>query len=162
MLLLALSLSCRTKDFDDTGSPCDAGEWYADADGDGFGAGEAQVSCEQPSGTVADSTDCDDASDAVYPGAPEDDCTDPVDYNCDGSTGYADDDADGYPACEDCDDGVFEVNEPGTFYADADADGYGDPDDSVTECAAPSGYVADDQDCDDTDADLNPTTVWPS
>jgi hypothetical protein len=36
-----------------------------------------------------------------------------------------------------------------TWYADADADGYGDPDVTTVACAAPSGYLDDDQDCDD-------------
>jgi len=34
-----------------------------------------------------------------------------------------------------------------TFYADVDADAYGDPASSVTRCAAPSGYVANNTDC---------------
>ncbi len=43
---------------------------------------------------------------------------------------------------------------PDTYYADADDDGYGDPGSSVsvpTGSPAPTGYVADASDCDDTD-----------
>ena len=64
----------------------------------------------RPDGFVVESGDCDDDQVAVYPGAPEEDCTDPVDYNCDGSTGYADLDGDGTPACNDCDDTDPDVN----------------------------------------------------
>jgi len=39
---------------------------------------------------------------------------------------------------------------------DADADGFGNPADVVTACAPPSGYVADCEDCDDGNDDVNP------
>ena len=54
--------------------------------------------------------DCDD-DDAIYnPGATEDDCTDPIDYNCDGSVGSVDLDGDGFWACEECDDTDASIN----------------------------------------------------
>lgn len=43
-----------------------------------------------------------------------------------------------------------------TFYADADNDGYGNPSVSVQACTAPTGYVANNTDCDDTNAAVNP------
>ena len=43
-----------------------------------------------------------------------------------------------------------------TYYADTDLDGYGDSASSVEACTAPSGYVTDGSDCDDTDATVNP------
>lgn len=49
---------------------------------------------------------------------------------------------------------------PSTFYADADGDGFGDMNESIQACSAPSGYVDNDGDCDDTDATINPNTIW--
>ena len=42
------------------------------------------------------------------------------------------------------------------WYADADGDGYGNPLASVTACILPAGFVADNTDCDDTNALINP------
>ncbi len=155
--------------------------WYVDADGDGYGDdGTAFLACAGLPNDASQGGDCNDADAAYHPGAPETDCTDPNDYNCDGSVGYADADGDGYPACQECDDGNAAVN-PGatevcngvddncdgqvdeagaagetTFYADLDGDGYGDPAAPSTGCSAPAGTVADDTDCDDSRADINP------
>lgn len=49
---------------------------------------------------------------------------------------------------------------PQTFYADADGDTYGDATSTVSACQAPTGYVSDNTDCDDTNASINPATVW--
>jgi hypothetical protein len=43
----------------------------------------------------------------------------------------------------------------GTWYRDFDGDGYGDSDVSVRTCSWPTGYVRNDDDCDDSDATLN-------
>jgi MYXO-CTERM domain-containing protein len=157
----------------------DASAWYTDSDGDGFGDdGTLTLACDAPDGTVATAGDCDDADAAYNPGAAEDDCTDPNDYNCDGSTGYADLDGDTFAACAECDDGVAAVNpdatevcngvdddcdgtvdvgaaDAATYYADTDGDGYGDATAPLTECGEPEGYVADATDCDDGDPALN-------
>ena len=60
-------------------------DWYADADGDGYGDPDsAYETCDPPAGYVVDNTDCDDTEDAAYPGAEE--VCDEVDNDCDGST----------------------------------------------------------------------------
>ena len=46
------------------------------------------------------------------------------------------------------------------FFPDQDGDGYGDPEAGTTSCSAPSGYVENDDDCDDTDPALSPSTRW--
>jgi hypothetical protein len=155
--------------------------WYVDADGDGYGLGAYTTqACDQPSGYAAWAGDCDDGDAAYNPGATEDDCTDPADYNCDGSVGYVDADGDGFAACEDCDDGDGAINpdatelcdgvdndcdgsvdeadaaDAATWYADGDGDGYGDAASTATACDEPSGFVADDSDCDDGDAAVFP------
>jgi len=170
----------------DDGDPgvLDPATWYADADGDGWGdAGRSVQACAAPSGFVASAGDCDDSDAAYNPGATETDCADPNDYNCDGSVGYADADGDGFAACLECDDadpdafpgadevcdgqdddcdGVVDEDEAvdaATWYADADGDGYGDAASTAVACAAPSGFVADDSDCDDMDAAVNPAAI---
>jgi len=57
--------------------------WYADSDGDGYGAGPAVLDCAAPAGHVASSGDCDDADPAIHPDATE--LCDGVDQDCDGS-----------------------------------------------------------------------------
>ncbi len=158
-----------------------ASTWYVDADLDGYGDPSASLSaCTQPAGYVADNTDCNDQDAAYNPGAAEADCTDPNDYNCDGSSGFSDTDGDGFPACEDCDDTRAEVNPDGIelcnglddncdgstddssatdaqiWYIDADADNFGLDGISQLACTAPTGYVADNTDCSDSDAGSYP------
>jgi len=64
----------------------DAGSWYTDADGDGYGDTDSLVvSCDQPAGATTTGGDCDDSADRVHPGA-EDDPRDGFDDDCDGGT----------------------------------------------------------------------------
>jgi len=165
----------------DESDASDAPTWYQDSDGDGYGLDtNEQVACYQPHGYSAYPGDCNDTDPTYHPGAAEADCTDPEDYNCDNSVGYADVDGDGVAACEDCDDnnGAVHpaateacnsidddcdtlVDEQGatgesTWFLDADGDGYGRSTLSQVSCAQPLGYVGNSDDCDDLDATSYP------
>ncbi len=107
--------------------------YYADLDHDGYGDENdpGTPSCAAPPDTATVGGDCVDTDPAFHPGAPETDCADPNDYNCDNSTGFADNDADGSPACLDCDDGNPNAHPGGTevcdpLNADEDCDGGAD------------------------------------
>ena len=113
--------------------------WYADSDGDGYGnATSTTDACAMPSDHVSDSTDCDDTDSAISPAATE---------TCNGE----DDDCDG-----DVDDADSSVTGTTTWYADADSDGYGGATISTVSCDAPSGFVDDSSDCDDTLSTVRP------
>ena len=113
----------------------DASAWHPDSDGDGYGdEGSSVDACTQPSGHVADGTDCDDTAAAVNPG--ESETCDGTDNNCSGDESDASD--------------------LSTWYADVDYDFYGDPDSSVDACTRPSGYRSNGLDCDDEDSGVNP------
>ncbi|MBK9645794.1 MAG: hypothetical protein IPO67_11695 [Deltaproteobacteria bacterium] len=115
----------------DEATAADAATWYDDADGDGYGDLSAtSVACEQPSGSVSDATDCNDANKAVNPAASE--VCDSADNNCDGVT----------------DTDAIDLK---TYYADADSDGYGDISVTSKACSRPTGYIGNNKDCDDTD-----------
>jgi hypothetical protein len=81
--------------------------------------------------------DCNDEDNEINPNAQE--VCDGVDNNCDGQT----------------DEGVKT-----TFYHDVDNDGYGNPNDTTEACQQPSGYVTDNTDCNDNDANEHPGQTW--
>ncbi|MDP2307608.1 MAG: putative metal-binding motif-containing protein [Pseudomonadota bacterium] len=73
--------------------------WYADDDADGFGDPSRRAeACEEPSGYVSDATDCGDADEHVFPGAPE--RCNGVDDDCDGAIDDDAADADGDGTCD--------------------------------------------------------------
>ncbi|MCK6516500.1 putative metal-binding motif-containing protein, partial [Myxococcota bacterium] len=83
--------------------------YWADGDGDGFGAGEPLITCEAPGeGWATAEGDCDDADASAFPGA--DVACEDADKNCDGLADNIDGDADGFAGCEECDD-----TQSGTF-----------------------------------------------
>jgi len=121
----------------DEDSSLDATTWFADQDSDGYGdVATNQVDCYQPSGYVTDSTDCRPNDADAYPGA--DEYCDGHDDNCDT---IIDEDT------------SLDVS---TWYADGDSDGFGDAASTDIDCYQPTGYVADNTDCDDTLSHVNP------
>jgi hypothetical protein len=47
-----------------------------------------------------------------------------------------------------------------TWYPDADADGFGAASPILQSCCQPAGYVANNNDCDDNNASINPNSLW--
>jgi len=108
--------------------------YYRDADGDGYGnVNTTTTACSVPAGYATNSTDCNDASASVHPGAAE--TCNGVDDNCNGSI----------------DEGLLV-----TYYRDSDGDGYGNAAQTTTACTAPVGYVALSTDCNDASASVHP------
>jgi subtilisin family serine protease len=108
--------------------------FYRDKDGDNYGdPSEFIDACLAPPGYVGNSLDCNDNQSSAHPGATE--ICDGIDNDCDGEV----------------DEGLIS-----RFYRDSDGDGYGDPLSFVDACSAPSGYVSNGLDCDDTRQDVHP------
>ena len=113
--------------------------YYRDNDGDGFGNLNIKMdTCLTPAplGFVINSTDCDDNDNSIYPGASE---------VCDGK----DNDCNGLE-----DDGLPKF----TYYVDGDGDGFGNPQLKLEICwnTAPLGFVDNNADCNDSDANIHP------
>lgn len=121
-------------------NPVDGTTYYLDSDSDLFGdANDSIESCTQPGARVLDNTDCDDANNLTYPGADE---------ICDGEDNNCNVTVDENPVDGD------------TYYQDFDNDSYGDPNISLESCTPVGGYALNNNDCNDTDAVINPTTEW--
>jgi hypothetical protein len=128
-------------DDDDPGlALASATEWFLDRDQDGFGGPFFPVrACEQPAGTTAAATDCDDLDARVNPDGDE---------VCNGR----DDDCDG--TRDDADADVADASRR-SFYVDGDDDGYGGPS-VVRACEAPADHTDVGGDCADADGARHP------
>lgn len=119
-----------------------AGEFYADADGDGYGDPQSvERACELPAGFVANADDCDDVgwrAEDVHPGADE---------FCNGE----DDDCDGLADDADLDSPPVD---PTDYYVDSDGDGFGG--EMVLLCEGGEGLLDHSTDCNDDDFEVNP------
>ena len=129
---------CNSVDDDCDGSTDESGgsTWYADTDSDGYGESTStRVSCSAPTGYVSNSTDCNDRSSTVHPGATE---------YCNGTD-------------DDCDSSTDEAGaaDESTWYVDADGDSYGTTT-STRSCNRPSGYASSTGDCNDGNSAIYP------
>ena len=112
--------------------------WYRDLDNDGYGnPNNTTVAVSQPSGYLSNNTDCNDNNANVNPGATE--ICDGLDNNCNGAT----------------DEGVTN-----TYYRDNDNDGYGNASATTQACSLPSGYVTNNTDCNDNNANVTLGTTY--
>lgn len=132
----AASEVCNFEDEDCDGTADDGlstTTYYPDGDGDGHGTSAGAVqACKAPTGYASSSDDCNDGASSAYPGAIE--ICNGIDDDCDTT-----------------------VDEGGSLsYEDKDGDGYGNPAVSSANCPAPSGYVGNNTDCDDSNSGVHP------
>ncbi|MBC8045820.1 MAG: putative metal-binding motif-containing protein, partial [Fimbriimonadaceae bacterium] len=107
--------------------------YYWDADGDGYGGPSSpffSLCPTPPANHVIDNTDCFEGDATIHPGATE-------------VCNFYDDDCNG-------------IANDITWYLDNDGDGYGNPDIINTTCPMPVNYVANNLDCNDSNAIIYP------
>jgi len=119
----------------------DSVNYYVDGDVDTYGAGSATKSCTAISGSVTNSTDCNDQNAAINPGATEICDALNTDEDCDTLADNADSSA--------ADAGKTD------FYADSDNDNYG-VGSAQRFCDEPANFAPVAGDCNDQAAAINP------
>ena len=92
--------------------------------------------CKASGKVICDPNDSKKVTCNAVQGRPTKEVCDGLDNDCDGTA----------------DDGLRKI----TYYRDADRDGFGNPKLSKTDCKQPSGYVANNTDCYDSNANANP------
>lgn len=108
--------------------------WYRDYDGDNYGNPNNSInSASQPSGYVSNNSDCNDYNADIHPNSTEI-RGDGIDQDCNGS----------------------DLESLITYYYDGDSDGYGDPNSSYESSSQPTGYVANNKDCNDNNRNIHP------
>jgi hypothetical protein len=106
----------------------------------GSGGGDGGQTDLDGDGFYAEEDDCNDDNASINPNATE--ACNGYDDNCDGLI----DDSSSVDAL--------------TWYPDSDSDNYGDEESAgVQACSRPDGYVSDNTDCNDGDADFNPSAT---
>lgn len=109
--------------------------FHPDMDGDGYGdQGSSLEACVAPEDAVVDGSDCDDSNGTIHPDGTE--ICNLADDNCNGTV-----------------DEGFSISK---WYTDLDQDGYGDPEQWEEACTQPTGAVANNQDCNDSDPNVHP------
>jgi hypothetical protein len=176
---------CDSKDNDCNGFVDDQltfTEYFVDADGDGFGAGDAVEFCENPGdGYVTNNDDCDDTDETITTAVLYYEDADGDGYGNDDETVWSCEDlsGEGYVLdggdCDDTDEFVYpgateicdgkdndcngDVDDGLTFttyYVDADGDGFG-AGEGIEFCENPgAGYSLVNDDCDDSNETIYP------
>ncbi len=111
--------------------------YYTDSDVDGYGVTTYYSATDPGAGYAALGDDCNDLDAAIHPTAAET-CGDGIDSDCNDDT------------------------ETFTLYIDADGDGYGSTSGTAFSCdesSTQSGYLDTSNDCNDSDATVNPVAV---
>lgn len=141
----------NNQDCDDTNAEINPTTvWYEDKDNDGYSTGNTLTQCQKPANYVLKAqlkgpeTDCNDNNPAINPTAAE--ICDGLDNNCNNLI--------------DDQDPELDPDSANLWFRDADNDGFGNPAENKIACNQPAGFVANNQDCNDANAAINPNTLW--
>ncbi len=117
---------------------CGDKEVVEDDEGEDTGNGNSGVGLDEDGDGVTSVLDCDDNDPTVGPDFPE--ICDGQDNDCDELVDVDDD----------------SITDAVMYYQDSDGDGYGKDGVEILSCSQPDGYVDNNLDCKDNDAEINP------